>query len=392
MQLSQSLHTTGRMLALQLKTANRHILRALLSLASAALLLRVGGMLNQVVVSASFGASASMDAYFVAAAFPLLLVQLMSSAIEAAVIPVYSHLRMHASREELSRLFSTLLNLLVLVALPLTLLLLVLRQSFVLFTAPGLDAVRLALAVELTPLLYLVLPLSLLLGLLECILNADGQFGWPAYAGLLVPLTTVGLTWLGGRTYGVLMLCAGALLGTLLQLVVVIVRARQARLHYQWVLDLQNVHLRAILRAIWPLLLGALISQGSPLVDQIFASLLPAGSISALSYALKLIGLSPSEHGKLVMSTCGLSSGFTGNSKDFSNSASSQERLLGTPETFASVILPTFIVEACTAIICQVLSGSAARTLPRSAFGYSRFNVSHASGVHLYLLPCCLKM
>src|SRR5258708_37085193 len=118
MQLSEPLHTTGLMLALQLKTANRHILRALVSLASAALLLRVGGMLNQVVVSASFGAGAAMDAYFVAAAFPFLLIQLLSSAIESAAIPVYSQLQMRASKATMSKLFSTLLNCLILGVLP----------------------------------------------------------------------------------------------------------------------------------------------------------------------------------------------------------------------------------------------------------------------------------
>lgn len=291
MSLSQTLYTTGHMTAVQLRAANRHILRALLSLASAALLLRAGGMLNQIVVSANFGAGASMDAYFVAAAFPLLLVQLISSAIEAAVIPVYSRLRMHASEEEISRLFSTLLNGLILGVFPLSLLLLIARQPLVFLSAPGLDPVRLGQAVTLTPLLYLVVPLSLVLGLLECLLNAEGQFGWPAYAGLLVPLTTALLTWVGGRTYGVLALCIGALCGTLLQFAIVLVRAHRARLRYQLVLDWQSVHFRAILRAAWPVLLGAFISQGSPLVDQVFASTLSAGSISALSYALKLVSI-----------------------------------------------------------------------------------------------------
>lgn len=291
MPLASTLHSIDRIATPQAHATNWHILRALLSLASAALLLRIGGLLNQVIASASFGASASMDAYFVAAAFPLLLVQLIGSAIEAAVIPVYSQLRMHASREETSRLLSTLLNCFILSLFLLTGLLLMLRQPLVLITAPGLDPNHMSQAVELTPLLYLVVPLSLLIGLLECILNAENQFGWPAYAGLLVPLATALLTWLGGRNYGVYVLCVGVLLGTALQFAAVIVRAWQARLRYQWVLDLQNIHFRAILRAAWPVLLGALISQGSPLVDQVFASTLPVGSISALNYALKLVSL-----------------------------------------------------------------------------------------------------
>jgi murein biosynthesis integral membrane protein MurJ len=289
--LPERLSSTGRLVAVQLRAANRHILRALFSLVSAALLLRIGGMVNQVVVSANFGAGGAMDAYFVAGTFPLLLVQLISSAIEAGVIPIYSQVRLRTDKEEVSRLFSTLLNSLILISVLLISLLLVFRWLFVLISAPGLDAARLSQAVALTPLLYLVVPLSLVIGLLECILNAEGHFGWPAYAGLLVPLTTALLTCLGGKTYGVLVLCVGTLLGTVLQLVVVCFRARQARLRYLLVLDLRDTHFRAILHISWPVLIGALISQGSPLVDQIFASMLPVGSIAALSYALKLVSI-----------------------------------------------------------------------------------------------------
>src|SRR5712692_339825 len=62
--MSQSLSgTTGQMRVL-LKSANTKIFRALLSIASAALLIRVMGMFNQIIVTARFGEGATMDAYF----------------------------------------------------------------------------------------------------------------------------------------------------------------------------------------------------------------------------------------------------------------------------------------------------------------------------------------
>src|SRR5207245_602015 len=121
--------------------------------------------------------------------------------------------------------------------------------------------------------------------------NAEGQFGWPAYAGLLVPLTTAILVLTLGRFEGVVILCIGMLAGTCLQLCMVLLRARRAGLVYRLVIDLRNPAIGTILVAAWPVLIGALISQASPLVDQIFASYLSAGSISALSYSLKLISV-----------------------------------------------------------------------------------------------------
>src|SRR5579875_1457958 len=240
------------------------IVRALVSLASAALFVRAAGMVNQVVVSASFGAGPSMDAYFVAAAFPLLLVQLLSSATEAAVIPVYSQLRMHSSRKAISTLFSTLLNCLVLGTLPLVLLLLILRQPLVYFSAPGLDPVRLAQAVALAPPLILVVPLGLVIGLLECILNAEGQFGWPAYAGLLVPLAMAISVLATGPSYGVVVLGIGTLVGLCLQGCACIIRLRRARVIYRPILDLHNPALGFVLMIAWPALLSSLIDAASP--------------------------------------------------------------------------------------------------------------------------------
>ncbi len=99
--------TSARLVAVHLKSANRWIFRALLSLASAALLIRVAGLVNQVVVTARFGAGASMDAYFVASSVPLFVAQLITSASESSVIPVYARVRSGGNKEQASILFST---------------------------------------------------------------------------------------------------------------------------------------------------------------------------------------------------------------------------------------------------------------------------------------------
>jgi len=283
--------TSAHLAAVRLKSANKHIFRALLSLASAALLIRVAGLLNQIVVSGRFGAGATMDAYFVASTLPILLAQLLDGAIEASVIPVYARIRSQREKEKASILFSTLLNLLIIGTALLTLIMLIFRHQMILLSAPALDPFRTGLAVGLTPFIFPVLLLMVIIGYLECILNAEGQFGWPAYAGMLVPFTTAILVLTAGKALGVVMLCVGMVIGLCLQLCVIILRARRARLTYRLSIDLRNPALGLILMAAWPGFSIALISQASPMIDQIFASFLSAGSISALSYSLKLISV-----------------------------------------------------------------------------------------------------
>lgn len=62
---------------------------------------------------------------------------------------------------------------------------------------------------------------------------------------------------------------------------------------YEWChgLRLDSSSLQKIGKLVWPLLIGILFSQVSNLVDNIFASYMPQGSISALSYAKKVVEL-----------------------------------------------------------------------------------------------------
>ena len=290
--MSQSFSsTTGQMAALVLKSANTKIFRALLSIASAALLIRVIGMFNQIIVTGRFGESAAMDAYIVASTLPILLAQLINGAIEVSVIPVYTRIRTRGRKVEASRLFSTMLNLLLVGSAALTAGILLFHTTVIHLSAPALDPLRTQLAGNLTLFIYPVLFFMVMIGFLESILNAEGQFGWPAYAGLLVPLVTALLVFTLGKSQGVVTLCIGILLGLLLQLGIFILRVRQAGIRYRPVLELRNPALRTVFIAAWPALLGVFISQISPIIDQIFASFLSIGSISALSYALKLISV-----------------------------------------------------------------------------------------------------
>src|SRR5258706_2143735 len=209
-----SLSTTSmRLAAVRLKSSNKYIFRALLSLSSAALLTRMAGMVNQVVSSSHFvGAGAMMDAYFVAYTLPTVLAALIVGAIEAAVVPAYTRVRSQGNKEHASRLFSTTINLFVGTTLLLTIFLILFRRQTIFLTAPALDPFRAGEAADLLPFMYPVLVLMVAVGLLECIFNVEGQFGWPAYAGLLVPLTTAAVVVIMGNSQGVVVLCVGIVL------------------------------------------------------------------------------------------------------------------------------------------------------------------------------------
>jgi peptidoglycan biosynthesis protein MviN/MurJ (putative lipid II flippase) len=141
-----------------------------------------------------------MDAYFVASTVPLLLAQIIAHPIQDAVIPVYTRVRTQETKERSSQLFSTLLNLFLLGTVLLTLLMFIFRSQLIFLSAPGSHAAVSEIAVGLTPFIFPVFLLTVLVNYLECILNTEGQFGWPAYAGMLVPFATAVLVFIAGAS------------------------------------------------------------------------------------------------------------------------------------------------------------------------------------------------
>lgn len=292
---SQPLSTTSaRLVAVKIKSANKNIFRALLSLASANLLIRVMGLLNQVIVSARFGQDMHMDAYYVASLIPTTLAPMLASALEASVIPVYARLRTKGTREQASRLFSTLLNLLIILCIFFTVMMLIFETPLMSILAPGTLQAKpqtFNIAQQLAPFIFPVLGLMTLNSFMECLLNTEGKFGWPAYAGILVPLTTATMVVVAGSEFGVLMLCIGTVIGQILQLGVIIYRAHKTNIIYQPVMDLRIPELKLIMIAAWPALFGGIISMASPIVDTFFGSYQHEGTIAALNTALKLNGV-----------------------------------------------------------------------------------------------------
>ncbi len=287
-----SLHSTDASLdAASHPSANQLIFRALMSIGSAALVVRAVGMVSQVAITSRFGAGAEMDAYVVASGLPILVALSLAGTIESSVIPLYAQLRTQRSTEQTTAIFSTLLTLFLVGAAFLTMVLLIFRRQILFVTAPALDAYSMGVAVQIAPIIFPVLLLMVAISFLECILNTEGQFGWPAYAGVCVPLATALLVLVAASRLGVAAIAVGTLVGVGLQLAALIYRMRQAHITYRPNLNWRRPEVGLVFAAASPALLGALVNQASPLVDQIFASSLSAGSISALNYALRLAGL-----------------------------------------------------------------------------------------------------
>jgi putative peptidoglycan lipid II flippase len=273
------------------RSVNVRILGALVSLSGASIVARAFGVLNQVVITDHFGAGVSMDAYFAALAVPTLLTNLVVSALLASVIPTYVRLTRENQEREASDVLSTLFNL-VIVFLAAVLALMLFFPGFVIrLFAPGVSSATVDIGMTLAPLIFPTLLLNVFAGFITSVFNASRRFAFPAFAAMLMPLGILIATIFLSSQYGVSALAIGQLVGTALQCLVMLVVVKKARFSYRPVLRLGSVDVRVALGQFWPMIFGAMIVQANPVIDQIIASTLGSGNISALNYALKVISI-----------------------------------------------------------------------------------------------------
>ncbi|HEU5439204.1 MAG TPA: murein biosynthesis integral membrane protein MurJ [Ktedonobacterales bacterium] len=280
---------TGSLRRVRGTAVNLKIVGAILTLATGTIAARALGVFNQTIISAHFGAGVEMDAYFATLALPVLLTNLTGSALRSSIIPVYVRLYNDGRHQEASEVLSSVLNVALLVVICITALALIFPQQAVRVMAPGAPTATIEAGAQLAPWIFPILLLNTVVGFITSISNATRRFGVPAFAAMLVPVGIFLGTVLLGNLFGITALAMGLMGGSIMQFGMMLVLSRKLKLHYRPLLHLHYPEVRTALKQFWPMLVGASIGQANPVIDQVIASLLGSGNISALNYALKVM-------------------------------------------------------------------------------------------------------
>ncbi|TDQ45236.1 murein biosynthesis integral membrane protein MurJ [Tepidicella xavieri] len=273
---------------------------SLLTLAS-----RITGLVRELLIAATFGASALTDAFNVAFRIPNLLRRLFAEgAFSQAFVPVLAATREkdgEAATRELINQVATVLAW----ALTLTCILGVLAAPALVWAMAaglqqnpqGFDA-----AVVLTRWMFPYIGFMSLVALAAGVLNTWRRFAVPAATPVLLNVAMIGAAWWGAPWFAargwepIYALAGGVMLGGLLQLGVQL--PALARLGLLPRIGLTGSALRAawrhpgtqrILTLMLPALLGVSVAQISLLINTQIASHLATGSVSWLTYADRLM-------------------------------------------------------------------------------------------------------
>ncbi len=250
------------------------------------------GFLRDVVIAGVFGAGAELDTYLVAQGLMNLVLALVAGAMAKATVPVLARqTSANGDPRQSSHTLSVVLTVTFLVLGLGSMIMALAASSVVTVLAPGFEGSQADLAATMTRIVLIATVLIAGTNLLAAAAQAHRRFFWSAIQGLPFNVIMIAAAvWFGPR-YGVTALAVGFVVGSAARLVCQFAPIRAIGLRLRASLDVHDPGFRAIAVLIPPLLLGSALGNVNTLVDRAVGSMVGDGTISALNYAWRIIGL-----------------------------------------------------------------------------------------------------
>lgn len=259
--------------------------------ASMTLISRILGFVRDMVAARIFGATAAVDAFYIAFKIPNFMRGLFAEgSFSTAFIPTLSEYKQTRSQKEVQQFIAHIAGTLGLILLGICILGVLGSKGLVSLFAPGLDPYRFQLAIEMLRITFPYLMLISLTAFIGATLNCYGQFWIPAFTPSLLNIVLI-MTALGAAHFFKVPVEAqawGVLLAGFLQLGFQLPFLNRLKLlrkpRFKW----HDPGVQKVLKLMLPALFGSSIGQISLLLNTIFASFLVAGSVTWLYYSDRL--------------------------------------------------------------------------------------------------------
>ena len=245
---------------------------------------RLLGFFREAAIAYRFGASAETDAYMAAVVLPQLLFLSFNDSIKTAFIPVYGEYHRELAGQSLA------LTSFVIFAVILTLLsvaLVMFAPWVVRLVAPGFSGEKYESTIVMARILLPGLLFMGLSGLSSGVLHTKRNFVIPAIPAYSSNLIIIGTALFLGMRFGIIGLAWGTTVGFASQFFIQLPAVARHGV-FSGKLDWRHPGLKKMSVVLPPILLGGAAIEIKTLVDRIFGSLLPDGSLAALSFASRI--------------------------------------------------------------------------------------------------------
>ncbi|MEW6232984.1 MAG: murein biosynthesis integral membrane protein MurJ [Chloroflexota bacterium] len=265
---------------------------AALIIMAAFVLSRVLGLAREMVIGNLFGTTRELDAYRAAFLLPDIIFQLIAGgALGSAFIPTFTGYIAKGREDEAWRLASGVFNLALASLTAAALAVAALADGLVPLVVPGFEPQAQHLTAQLVRIMLFSPVLAGLSGIVMGILNSYQHFTLPALAPVIYNLSIIGGAFALAPRWGVKGLAVSVAVGAGLHLLIQVPELLRRRLRYRPTFALDHPGVREVGRLMLPRVVGLAAVQVNFLVNNILASGLSAGRLSALTYAWQLTTL-----------------------------------------------------------------------------------------------------
>ena len=257
------------------------------------LISRVMGLVRDMVTAYVFRASAGMDAFWVAFRIPNFMRRLFAEgSFSQAFVPVLAEYKECHTPEEVEKFVAGMMGTLGAALLLVTIAVELATPLIVVIFAPGYlrDPYRFHQASTMLRVTFPYLFLISMTAFAGSLLNTYNRFAVPAFTPVLLNFAMIGTAlWLSPHlSQPIHALAWGVFLAGILQLAFQIPFLKQLNLLVRPRIQWKHPGVVKVLKLMVPALFGVSVAQISVLIDTLFASFLPVGSITWLYYSDRL--------------------------------------------------------------------------------------------------------
>lgn len=270
------------------------LLKTLANISGMTFLSRIMGFIRDMLIAKYFGAGFATDAFFVAFKLPNLLRRIFAEgAFSSAFVPMLAQYKLNKSHLETKAFISHIAGVLSIVLIILVLVGIIFAGKIIILTAPGFihNEMQYNLATRLLQITFPYILFISLASLVGSVLNTWDRFSIPAITPIILNLSFITFI-LFFRHYfkaPIYALAWAVFIGGLLQLLFQYLFLKSIKMSFIPKIDLHDSDVLKVIKRMLPSIFAMSIAQISMLINTIFASFLPHGSISWLYYADRLM-------------------------------------------------------------------------------------------------------
>lgn len=249
------------------------------------------GFIRESLIAAKFGSGTETDTFFIALTAVSLFTSMITGSINITMIPVLSEVEAREGKEGKKNHTNNLLSIISLISIVIIALAWVLSPSIIKILAPGFEGKQFQLAVLMMRIGLPAIFFAGVQGVFRGYLQSELMFTESAASNFPFNFVYIFFLIFLSGFFGIKGLVVTSVLATVAQILIQIPGIRKAGFGYKYILDFKDRYVKKIIYLIPPVLVSVGVNDLNNIIDKSLASTLVVGSISALNYANRLVGL-----------------------------------------------------------------------------------------------------